>query len=294
MKQTNEKAGTGLGQALRRTFALSVPATMVATAAVAMVFAIALDGCSSKTKQTSSNQPSQTTVAQNPTPVVLPTPAPEPSPLKAETPKKKVAGRNLATIRYKNEDDGISFRYPRTYKMLPDFKGDDTAWADPAPMNFAQPGGVVLANVGHINDPASSFFKISVNKGLTQEQCGAFATPSPAEIGNTTPVDASDESIPAKAMLRGVEYTRVENATEQTDVKYFHRWIQGSANNGVGACYEFALGVEETQGNTKSVDYNGMFDRLQRIFSTVKIADEPSQPVTAGVTSHPAEVSNPQ
>ncbi len=294
MKQANEKAGTGLGRAMRRTFALSVPATMVATAAVAMVFAIALDGCSSKTKETSSNQPSQTTVAQNQAPVVMPTPTPEPSPVKAETPKKKVAGRNVATIRYKNEDDGISFRYPRSYKMLPEIKADDTAWADPAPMNFAQPGGAVLANVGHISDPASSFFKISVNKGLTQEQCGQFATPSPAEVANTSPVDASDESIPAKATLRGAEFTRVENATEQTDVKYFHRWIQGSLNNGVGSCYEFALSVEETPGNTKSVDYNGMFDRLQRIFSTVKLADEPSQAVTAGVTSHPAEVTNPQ
>jgi hypothetical protein len=140
-----------------------------------------------------------------------------------------------------------------------------------------------------------------VNKGLTAEQCSKFATvPEPTEasvnppVDSTEasvnpPVDADDDSIvPVKTNVLGVEFAKAESFTDQSEARYYHHFENG-------ACYEFALGVEDAPGTTKPVDHLQVFDKLERIMTTVKIKSEPV-PVVA--TSEPATTtapaSNPQ
>jgi hypothetical protein len=135
-----------------------------------------------------------------------------------------------------------------------------------------------------------------VNKGLTAERCGKFANvPEPTEASTTAetstnpPVDADDDSIvPVKTNVLGVEFAKAESFTDQSEARYYHHFENG-------ACYEFALGVEDAPGTTKPVDHLQVFDKLERIMTTVKIKSEPV-PVVA--TSEPATTtapaSNPQ
>jgi hypothetical protein len=197
---------------------------------------------------------------------------------------------------------GISFRYPKTYTMLtPDADTKDSAWPDPVTMNFADPGGETLTTLVLPGTRASSYFKASVNKGVTAEQCGKFASvPEPAEASTNPsagatnasinpPVDADDDSIvPVKTNVLGVEFAKTESFTDQTEARYYHHFENG-------ACYEFALGVEDAPGTTKPVDHLQVFDKLERILTTVKIK---SDPVPVVATSEPAAptapASNPQ
>jgi hypothetical protein len=124
-----------------------------------------------------------------------------------------------------------------------------------------------------------------VNKGVTAEQCSKFATtPEPTEAVTNPPVDADDDSIfPVKANILGVEFAKAESVTEQREARYYHHFENG-------ACYEFALGVEDAPGTTKPVDHLQVFDKLERIMTTVKIKSEPV-PVVA--VSEPSAVSTP-
>lgn len=295
MKSMKPKTeGTVLG-ATGRVLGVSIPMTMVLSAALAMGFAIALDGCSSKDKSTSVT-PTQSSGNPSVQPVVAPTPQPSPAveANKAEAPKKKV--KRAATMKYNNENYGISFRYPGYYKLMPEEKTAlKSPWPDPVPANFAQPGGVTIATLGMPSHAAPSLFQVSVNKDVSREQCAQFASPAPSEVETNLPVDSSDVSIPSKTNIRGVEFMKVENATEQTDVQFYHHFEPGSAAHDgvVGSCYEFALGVQEPPDNTKPVDYLAMFDRMERILATVKIKPETVSTVTASATEQP-DGSNPQ
>lgn len=273
-------------KAMRHTLGLGVALTMVASTALAVSFAIALDGCSS-----TSNKDKNVPVSGTSSTILPPSPStssslPDAPSATASKVGKKRSAVWVSTISYKDTEDGVSFRYPRTFKQLPQLTEDGSPLPDPLPMNFVQPGGVTLATIGQTGDPSSSFFKVSVNQGMTQEKCYQFSTPSPEAVKSNPPVDPSDGSIPVLASVRGVQYSKVENATEQTDVKYFHHFVPGTAGNQIGACYEFALGVEEVPNNTKPVDYMAAFDKLERILTTVKIDAEPGQDksVTASVT----------
>lgn len=301
MNINQKKQLKSAGSALRRTFYLSVPTTMVLAAAVAAVFAIALDGCSSKSKNDNVST-TQGPGIQSVQPAVAPTPQPTPA-MEAGTQAvtKKPAVRKAATLHYNNPNYGISFRYPGYYKLQPDTKekeqaGLDSASPDPVPTNFGQPGGETIAMLKMPNRTASSLFKVSVNKDVSAEQCGQFASPAPSEVETNLPVDSNDSSVPTKTNVRGVEFVKVENATDQSDVQYYHHFEPGAtAHDGVvGTCYEFALGIQETPNNTQPVDYLAMFDRMQRILATVKIKPEPVPTVTASVPAPPVSATNPQ
>jgi len=99
-------------------------------------------------------------------------------------------------------------------------------------------------------------------------------------------VDAEDDSIvPVKTNILGVQFAKAESVTEQSEARYYHRFENG-------ACYEFALGVADAPGSTKPVDHLQVFDKLERIMTTVKIK---SDPVPVVATSEPAApASNPQ
>jgi hypothetical protein len=174
---------------------------------------------------------------------------------------------------YSDSSSGISFLYPREYKLL-------TAEKEQAPMNFALPGGVPVGGIELPAGHATSFFAVSVNKNLTPDQCTEFADPDLAQTRNLSPASTSDESSPIKVSVGGVQFTKVETGTQELDTRYYHRYDKGS-------CYEFVMGVSEIPGNTKAVDHWERFDEMERILATVKIKSDVPTSVTAGVPSTP-------
>ena len=269
-------------------------ATAAITAVLALTFVLDFNGCSrSKEKNAQENpgsQPSPTpgagssgTVAQN-QPVTLE------GKIEAVIEKKKAIKR-ASTATYKNSTYGVSFRYPKTYTMLtPEKDSKESAWPDPVAMNFAGASGETLTTLVLPGTRASSYFKASVLKGVSAEQCGKFAsTPELTEVSTNPPVDAEDDSIvPVKANILGVEFAKTESVTDQSEARYYHHFENG-------ACYEFALGVEDAPGTTKPVDHLQVFDRLERIMTTVKIKSEPAPVVTVSEAgSQPTPGSNPQ
>ncbi|MGC2745679.1 MAG: hypothetical protein WA672_21110 [Candidatus Angelobacter sp.] len=267
--------------------------TAAATAVLALMVVLDFNGCSKADKNAQTNPNSQNVSGLNSANPTSATSQPvEQLEKKVEAViEKKKAIKRASTATYKNSVYGISFRYPKTYTMLtPEKDNKDSAWPDPVAMNFAEPGGETLTTLVLPGTRASSYFKTSVNKGLTAEQCSKFATvPEPAEASTNPPVDADDDSIvPVKTNILGVEFAKAENFTGQTEARYYHHFENG-------ACYEFALGVEDAPGTTKPVDHLQVFDKLERIMTTVKIK---SDPVPVVATSEPAapmtQANNPQ
>jgi hypothetical protein len=273
-RTNNEKQHLGIAGAMRPIWKIGIPATAVLSTLIAVGFAIALDGCSSnkdkKTNVSSSNLSSP--ISSSSSASNLNSVQPDQKSEKVETPKKKVV--RPSTVGYVDSNYGVSFRYPRTYTLMTPDKAKLNDAVEKVSMNFIQPGGVTLATIALPNSNVTSLFKVSVNKGLNAQQCEQFQEPEGSELAGNSPVDTSDNSIPTKINLRGTDYSRVETGTEQTDIRYFHRFENG-------ACYEFAMAVEESTDNTKTVDHLQLFDRLERIMASVKIKAEPVPAVTA-------------
>jgi hypothetical protein len=266
---------------------MSMPMALTLITLLAIALALAASSCKSKSKNTSVSSSNETTSGQSATVAPATPQVATPATPVVVVKKKKPAVKRASTVTYSNNAYGLMFRYPQKYKLVPVEKTDKDFWPEPVPMNFVEAGGVSVATIGQTANPASSFFKVSVNKNLTAAQCEQFAAPAPSEAASNTPVDSSDESIPAKESIHGLDFSRVENATELTDVKYYHHFENG-------ACYEFALGVEDAPDKTKAVDYVALFDRLERILSTVKIKSEATPAVTASVPASPTTESKPQ
>jgi hypothetical protein len=278
----------------RRARMIGGAATAAATAVLALMVVLDFNGCSkAKDKNAQVNPSSQNAAGSN---TGNPTVASQPvdqleKKVEAVVETKKKVIKRTSTATYKNSTYGISFRYPKTYTMLtPEKDSKESAWPDPVAMNFADPGGETLTTLVLPGTRATSYFKTSVNKGLTAEQCGKFATtPETTEVATNPPVDADDDSIaPVKSNVLGVEFAKAESVTEQSEARYYHHFENG-------ACYEFALGVEDAPGTTKPVDHLQVFDKLERIMTTVKIKSDPVPVVAASEPSaQPAPASNPQ
>ncbi|HLW55651.1 MAG TPA: hypothetical protein VKW06_22675 [Candidatus Angelobacter sp.] len=277
-QSNNEKTILGIAGAMRPLWKIGIPATAVLSALVAIGFAIALDGCSSnkdrKTNVSSSNVSSLISSNSNPGNLTSALPGNNLSE-KKETPKKKTVVRP-STVGFSDSVYGVSFRYPRSYTMMTPDRAKLTESVERVPLNFIQPGGVTLATIALPDGNVTSLFKVSVNKDLSAQQCEQFQEPDGSDIAGNSPVDPDDSSIPAKISLRGSDYTRVETGTEQTDIRYYHHFDNG-------ACYEFAMAVEESSDNTRAVDHFRLFDKLERIMASVKIKVEPVPAVTASV-----------
>jgi hypothetical protein len=285
----------------RRARMIGGAATAAATAVLALMVVLDFNGCSSANKNAHANPNSQNVSGPNATSPIAATSQPvDQLEKKVEAViEKKKAIKRASTATYKNSTYGISFRYPKTYTMLvPDADNKDSAWPDPVAMNFAEPGGETLTTLVLPGTRASSYFKTSVNKGLTAEQCSKFASvPEPAEasvnppteVSVNPPVDADDDSIaPVKTNILGVEFAKMESFTDQSETRYYHHFENG-------ACYEFALGVEDAPGTTKPVDHLQVFDKLERIMTTVKIKSDPVPVVAISEPATPtAPASNPQ
>lgn len=266
---------------------------ITAAAAAVLVLTVVLDfnGCSKEKKSTnvSPAAQSQNVASPSPTPAVQATPLE--SKIEAAVARKKAVIKRASTATYKNSTYGVSFRYPKTYTMLtPDKDTQESAWPDPVAMNFVQDGGQTLTTLVLPGTRASSYFKVSVNKNLNADQCGKFAsTPEQSEAVTNPPVDANDDSLaPEKTNVLGVEFSKAESVTDQSEARYYHHFENGS-------CYEFALGVADAPNNTKPIDHLQVFDRLERIMTTVKIKTEPAPAVAVSdPTSQPAPVNTPQ
>jgi hypothetical protein len=290
MNSTEPRKPRSVAGAMGRIFGLGIPATAVMTAALAVVFAVAIDGCSSKNKQTSQNTNPSTNVA------ALPAPSPALSPTAAATPAvvaKKKTIKRPATVTYSDKTSGISFRYPWKYKLLTPDKGDEAkAELAKLPTNFMNASATSIAAVELNNGPVSSFMNVSVVKGISAEQCQQFAMSSP-QSNNETPIETDDESGVSKVSLRGAEFTKADEVTEQLEARYYHHFEAGLDKN-TGSCYEFALGISEPPESTNTVDEVARFQQLERIFGTVKIQPEQVQVITASVPEQPVGVTSPQ
>jgi hypothetical protein len=286
----SKKTG-GVMQAMRRLWAISIPATAALSATLAVAFAIAIDGCSSgsskKTDVSSSSLNSSGASKSLPTP----TPSLANTAEKAKvTSKKKSAVQHSATVGYVDSGSGVSFRYPREYTLMTRENAKaklNSELLDRVPMNFVQPGGVKVATVALPGHLATPLLGVNLHKGLTAGECDQFADPDAADVANSSKVDPSDESIPTKVSMRGRGFTRVENGTEQTDTRYYHHFENG-------ACYEFVLAVAESPDNKIAVDHFELFDNLERILASVEIKSGAPASVTASVPGTPTNGSKPQ
>ena len=280
---TNDRS---IVKSIRNTMIIGLPLTTVLSGVLAVGFAIALDGCSSKEKKpalTSSNQSGQQTVTPQAAPVASPTPE--------VVAKKKVAVKKPGTVIYADKTNGISFRYPRKFTLVTGEKAkNDAALEERLPMNFVQPGGVNVTSLELPGGATSSLFNVRVNKNLTADECGKFAEPGVSDVGSNLPVDSTDGLAPSKLSFNGMDFTRAENVTERTDARYYHHFEPTSESKS-GVCYEFALAVEDSLDSTKTVDHVDQLEKLERILSTVKIKSETAPAVTASV---PAQPVNPQ
>lgn len=278
--------GAGMTQVART----MVTSTMALTVILVLAgIAMGLSGCSKEKSKQSSVNSTQTT----PSPVASTTSSVSSTELVVAK-KKKAAVTRSSAFTYSSNTYGVSFRFPRQYELTtPGSGGTKSELTEEVPKNFAQPGGVTVATIDLAGGPATSFFSVSANKSLNSEECSQFSTPSPSDIAGTSPVDESDSSIPSKTSIHGVAYTKVENATEEEDVKYYHHFEPGS--DGVsGTCYEFALGVEQSRVSSKTLDYSEQFDKLDRVMASVEIKPHESSTVTATVPVHEPSVTSPQ
>ena len=293
---TTKTAGCA-AKVTRRIRSSGKPATAVAGLLMVTALLLSASGCSKAKNRnvTTSGQNPQNVSSQAVVSPVQSATSTAPA-IPAIKPKKPVK-RLPSTVTYSDSAYGFSFQYPRKYVL----KTGDKARLDSAPMDFAGPGGVTVATVelpgsSYIGtDLYSASFNVSVNKGLTAEQCEQFVMP---EHSGTQSADGVIS--PAKVSINGTEFEELEEAAEQIDTKYYHLFVPelpASANGvqdstaGTGACYEFALNLQkaetEPEDKVTPVNRDEIFTKLEKILATVKIKSEnTAQQIIAGDGSH--------
>jgi hypothetical protein len=254
--------------------------------------AVACSSGQSKTEQPAQvDSTGSTLMAQTMPPIATPTtPAPV-TPVQPAVVKpvhRKVVRKAPAPATYADKGTGVSFQYLRGYGLKTGEAADELVSADPIPMDFVQPGGVVLTAVSlpgtayPNSDLASAFFNVSVNKSLTADQCGEFSVPQANPAAPSDPAVQATAQVAAppisKLMIGDMELQSTETTAggetskgpREEASKYFHVFENG-------ACYEFAMKVATTgtapttESTVKHVDRDETFHRLEKILATVKI-----------------------
>lgn len=291
-------------KSIRKTMIIGLPLTTVMSGVLAVGFAIALDGCSSKEKQPVQTSSSYSQSTQPMAPVAQPTPVASPTP--EIVAKKKPVVKKPSTVIYADSKNGISFRYPRKFTLSTGEKAKkDAAMEERLPMNFVQAGGTNVATLELPGSATSSLFNVRINKNLTADECEKFAEPGSSEVGSNLPADSTDVLAPSKLSFNGMDFTRADNVTDRMDARYYHHFEANASKDGnvktdasteskSGVCYEFALAVEDSLDSTKAVDHVDPLEKLERILSTVKIKPESAPAVTASVPVQPVSGTNPQ
>ena len=287
----NSKAAS-LGEGMLQVVRTMVTSVVAITAVLVLAgIAIGLSGCSkSKTNTKESGISSQQT-----TPGPVASASPQATPVAPVAKKKSSAIKRAPTLTYSSNTYGVSFRFPSQFELTTMAGGETgkSTLVEEVPKNFAQPGGVTVATIERPGDSATSFFSVSANKGVTADECSQFSIPSPSEVAGHVPVDEADGSLPSKTSIHGVEFTKVENASEQEDVKYYHHFEPASDGVG-GTCYEFALGVEQGRVSSKTMDDPDLFDKLERVMATVTIKSQEGATATATVPGNDPTEKSPQ
>lgn len=195
-----------------------------------------------------------------------------------EQPKKVIRKHRPTTATYVNGNYGVSLTYPRKYSLQSGDKLKDA----PVQIGFSKSGAVEIASLDMPDglypetDLSSALLNVSVHQGLTEEECGRFATQS-NEAAKPTGGDPStkptDTSKPSAIKLGANQFTEIEQMSgsgdQQSDLKYFHLFKNG-------ACYEFALDVETSRKadeDLAQVDRSKIFKQLERILTTARIKE---------------------
>jgi hypothetical protein len=257
---------------------VAIAGSLVAAALVATL-TLGTNGCSKSSKPAiaSPSSPMASVPQTMPVPASI---APSTMAAKAVSKPVKRASRQRTFSTYKNADYGISFRYPKAYRLMKDDKANlEWAGLGPVEMNFVQAGGATLAAVRLPDgmypgtDFASAFFTVAVNSKLTAKACEQFAFEDGKHAAAGLSEDDMDQARPVeptKVKTGAAEYTEAEStggeSMKHADAKYYHVFQNG-------ACYEFALGLEtkDAEENVKPVDSNAVFGKLNWMLSTVKI-----------------------
>jgi len=268
----------------------------VVFAALLIVCSIAV-GCSSEKPKTESSTGqsamNQSAMNQTATPA-----AAAPALQAAATPvHKKIVRKAPVTLAYADKTSGVSFQYPRKYSLKTGDAADELVSSDVVAMDFVQPGGVAVAAVAvpesayPKSDLASALFNVSVNKTLTEEQCGKFSQPTPVvPAENATPAAVQTAKLMIGDMELQSSETLASQGSREEASKYYHVFENG-------ACYEFGLKVTttgiENQGGATHVDREEVFQRLEKILATVKIKQAvevtASAPAAAEASQAPAQ-----
>jgi hypothetical protein len=250
---------------------------------------LALSACSKQASKTALVGISDSGQGQgsNPSaPVTASTPAAPVNPVPA--PVKKISKkRPAAIVSYRDPDSGISFRYPRRYRLASGDKSQPRLnGADPVAMNFVLPGGTPVATVAmpaasfpH-SDFDSAFFHVNVNRSLSEQECSHFAFVD-TRNADGEPIEAEKVKVGASDMEKTSDFNA--SIEQQAETEYYHRYENG-------ACYEFVLGLGTAgygaKDGVESVNRDEVFARLGKILASVRIeAVEQKQSATAQVVT---------
>jgi len=190
----------------------------------------------------------------------------------AASPSKKTSKKRPANVTYSDANSGVSFLYPRKYKLASGDKAQaQLANMSDVSMNFVQPGGIRVATVALPGssypgtDFASAFFNVNVNHGVSEQDCAHFAFVDSRDA-DSEPVDAEKVKIGSTDMEMTSNFSA--SAMKQSETQYYHSYESG-------ACYEYVLGLSTagfgTKDNIEPVNRNEVFAKLEKILATVKV-----------------------
>jgi nucleoid-associated protein YgaU len=196
-------------------------------------------------------------------------------------------------------DQCTEFAVPQPKNVAVASNGNEPASSTqntPAPTDNAQTASSQTPASASTDAASTQAAKPSASTDTSATQPTTTATASTtAATTSTTP--SQSEALGSKLMLGDLELRGTEavtgEGTRQSDSKYFHVYQNG-------ACYEFAMNVTTVasdQGITRHVDRDKVFNRLESILSTVKIAavapeataDAPKSAVTPVTAASPAQ-----
>jgi hypothetical protein len=194
---------------------------------------------------------------------------------------KKIARKRPANVLYADSNTGVSFLYPRKFALESGDKAQpQLAIVGDVPMNFAQPGGNIVATVEAPADSypgtdfSSAFFNVNVNRNLSADACSHFAFVDTSNADGEA-VDAEKVTIGDSVMEKTSSFAGTVEGYAET--RYYHEYKDG-------VCYEYVLGLGtegfSTEGNTKHVNDDEVIARLEKILATVKINPVESEPAT--------------
>ena len=251
---TNNQANQSFKQIEGESWLSTYLPALSAGTVMAVVLLLAIS-CSKKSDNVGKIKAPEAPVAVSSAPTRAAAAAPAPTPKKA----KKVRPANAT---YVNGAYGVSFSYPRKYSL----QAGDGKSSMPVPANFVKPGAVEIASVDMPDtsftdtDFSSALLNVTVNPGMTAEECTQF-------VPSSDPNPAKPETV----KIGSNEFTVLEQMTgameHQSDLKYFHVFKNGG-------CYEFALDVETSRKPDEElaqVDRGKVFQQLSKILTTARI-----------------------